>query len=75
VRDVDECAAYFSPLSARASAAALPVSGVRGTVNREQPIDDHWRVPEVIDSLLRVALPSELHALVPRLARECAPRE
>ena len=29
----------------------------------------------MIDSLLRAALPDDLHALVPRLVRECAARE
>jgi hypothetical protein len=41
----------------------------------EKPVDDCWPGPDVIDSLLRTALPAELHALVPRLARECAARE
>ena len=33
----------------------------------EQPVNEPWPVPDVIDSLLRTALPVELHALVPRL--------
>jgi hypothetical protein len=41
----------------------------------EQPIDRRWPVPDVIDSLLRTTPLADLHALVPRLVRECAVRE
>jgi hypothetical protein len=44
-------------------------------VHREELIDKRWPVPDVIDSLLRAALPADLHSLVPCLVREVAVRE
>src|SRR5437867_1682546 len=58
----------------------LAARGIRGhgaargatqaLMSAEQPVDKRWPVPDVIDSLLRAALPAELHGLVPRLVVE-----
>jgi hypothetical protein len=43
-------------------------------VTAEQPVDERRPVPDVIESLLRVALPTELHALIPRLLYQVTER-
>jgi hypothetical protein len=44
-------------------------------MRREQPIDERWPAPDAIDSMLRAALPADLHALVPRFIGEVSARD